>query len=498
MKLSRFNNWIKEIEVKKLLWLSIIVIINQISWLVLSTLKYRVGFPLDDAWIHQTYARNFVENFRWEYSSGVVSGGSTSPLWTILLMPGYIFKDNFFLIWTIFLGMVITVISAYIFEQIIFLINNQSKKYQFPIYGFIFSFEWHLIWAANSGMETILFVLIILLALYFIYTGKMYDISFAVLLGTLLWIRPDAVSFVFVYVYLLVVDGFRKGLIEKKFLITLGILLINIFIYMIFNKMVAGTIFPNTFYAKQAEYSVLYQAPIINRFINIFLVPITGIGAVLIPGFLYKILRVIKEKDFKSIAILLWFFGYMLLFALRLPVTYQHGRYFIPLIPIYLAFGISGYLAIKNIKGANIFRILIKSWEISAFVVLFIFWGLGANAYSQDVAIIEAEMVDSSIWINDHTSETAIIAAHDIGALGYFCDRQLIDLAGLISPEVIPIISNEDELESYLDSKNIDFIIVFPNWYDHLVDGKEIVYQGSKPYSLQAGGENMTIYKWKD
>ncbi len=141
---------------------------------------------------------------------------------------------------------------------------------------------------------------------------------------------------------------------------------------------------------------------------------------------------------------------------------------------------------------------MIKAWEISAIAILVIFWGLGANAYSQDVAIIESEMVDSAKWINSNLPDTSIIAAHDIGALGYFCDHDLIDLAGLISPKVIPFISDEEKLASFLNSENTDFIVVFPHWYSNLVNGKQIVYQGNKTFSSQAGGEIMTVYKWKD
>ncbi len=75
---------------------------------------------------------------------------------------------------------------------------------------------------------------------------------------------------------------------------------------------------------------------------------------------------------------------------------------------------------------------------------------LGGKAYASDVAIIETEMVEPSRWINNNTPPGAIIAAHDIGALGYFGDRFVIDLAGLINKDVVPIITNPEELTKYL------------------------------------------------
>lgn len=37
------------------------------------------GFPLDDAWIHQTYARNLAQSGQLAYLPGQPSAGSTSP-----------------------------------------------------------------------------------------------------------------------------------------------------------------------------------------------------------------------------------------------------------------------------------------------------------------------------------------------------------------------------------------------------------------------------------
>src|SRR5581483_3131331 len=48
------------------------------------------GFPLDDAWIHQVYARNLGTHLEFSFFPGQPSAGSTSPLWAILLAVGYV------------------------------------------------------------------------------------------------------------------------------------------------------------------------------------------------------------------------------------------------------------------------------------------------------------------------------------------------------------------------------------------------------------------------
>ena len=48
------------------------------------------GFPLDDAWIHQTYARNLANAGQLAYVPGQPSAGSTSPAWSFLLSISYL------------------------------------------------------------------------------------------------------------------------------------------------------------------------------------------------------------------------------------------------------------------------------------------------------------------------------------------------------------------------------------------------------------------------
>jgi hypothetical protein len=124
------------------------------------------------------------------------------------------------------------------------------------------------------------------------------------------------------------------------------------------------------------------------------------------------------------------------------------------------------------------------------------FWAIGANAYARSVAIIETEMVDSARWIAQNTPPGALIAAHDIGALGYFGQRRLLDLAGLVSPEVIPFIRDERRLAVFLDQQHADYLMTFPDWYPELVKRLVEVYKSQGIISPQQGGENMRVYRW--
>jgi hypothetical protein len=90
-----------------------------------------------------------------------------------------------------------------------------------------------------------------------------------------------------------------------------------------------------------------------------------------------------------------------------------------------------------------------------------------------------------------------VVAAHDIGALGYFGQRRLLDLAGLVSPQVIPFMRDEPRLAAFLDQQRADYLVTFPGWYPELVRrAPGPVYTTSGEYGPSLGDENMAVYRW--
>ena len=56
-------------------------------------------FPLDDSWIHLTFARNIVEYGSFSYyKNQLATSGSTSPLYTFILAGFYFLSKNEFII----------------------------------------------------------------------------------------------------------------------------------------------------------------------------------------------------------------------------------------------------------------------------------------------------------------------------------------------------------------------------------------------------------------
>ncbi len=473
-------------------------VISVAGYLFWSQAVYKTGFPLDDAWIHQTYARNLAESGEWFFSPGIRSAGSTSPFYTILLSAGYLVELNTFM-WTFMLGWLCLLGIALTGSAIFKAFEISIPKPGLWI-GIFLIFEWHLVWAAVSGMETLLFAWFVLLTLSYTLRKPVNWFITGLLVGSSVWLRPDGITLLGPIVFAIYFSEIGwKNRLRAIFLVSIGVFIL-VAAYAYFNSWLGGGLIPNTFSAKQAEYLALQKEPIWVRFTAQVKMLLVGGGLLLLPGFVYFFYYAIRKKLWTWLGWILWIFGFLFIFAWRLPVTYQHGRYAVPSMVIYFVIGLIGMSILAQNQRSNDMwkRILIKSWVSATALVVAVFWFMGAHAYSQDVAIIETEMVATAKWIQQNTPTASLIAAHDIGAIGYFGNRDLIDLAGLVTPEVIPFMRDQSKLSSYLSQNEVDYLVVFPGWYPQITECRLPLFVTNGNFSLSAGGENMAVYSWTD
>ena len=488
-------NIIKVHNTKHAAILLVICVISVSIYLLTSAYTFRTGFPLDDAWIHQTYARNLGLHGEWSFITGERSAGSTSPLWTLLLAIGFILKLGPYL-WTYLLGWVLLfALGVFGYEAFIDLTDNKPGWALGA--GVILVLEWHLVWAAVSGMETLLFSFLVFLILVLIDIRWNNWVVLGWLIGVSLWVRPDGITLVIPALFAIGVGEHTKVQKREAFTKLIFGLICFLIPYLLFNRYIGDTWLPNTFFAKQAEYAIELTAPLWSRLLEQAVLPLVGVGVCLLPGFIRYCWKALKEREWIKLLAPLWGIGYLCIYALRLPVTYQHGRYVIPMMPIYFFFSWLGMAEWVDLRSPKTWkRIVSRAWVISVWIVLVAFFILGARAYGRDVAVIESEMVTTANWVARNTKPDSLVAAHDIGALGYFGERNLLDLAGLISPEVIPFIRDEAKLALYLSDRGADYLVTFPGWYPKLIQSGEQYYSSQGQYSPAQGGENMVVYKW--
>jgi hypothetical protein len=479
-----------------------------------------VGFPLDDAWIHQTYARNLAETGQLAYLPGQPSAGSTSPAWSYLLSVGYLLGLDPRL-WAYLLGGLSLAAGAW-FAYRLFLRLAPNRTAAALLTGLLCAVEWHLVWAAASGMETMFFTTLSLALLEYLFfhieTREGADgpaslrtertivsaAGIGLLGGVLVLTRPEGLGLM-----LLVLPAMlelprppARGQLRTR-LLAVGIALIGCGLllapYVMFNLQNSGSLFPNTLYAKQAEYQT--DAFYLVRLWRVLSPTLVGAQALLVPGFVYAALHLIRRRDWLGLLPLAWWLGFLTVYAWRLPVSYQHGRYAIPTIPVLLVYGAWGTTLLLRPRSPQlIVRVISRAIPAAVAVLALLFWLRGAQAYRDDVGFIEGEMVAVAHWLAENTAPDDLIAVHDIGAVGYWTDRPLLDLAGLITPEVVPFIADADRLAGWMIDEGAEYAVFFPDFspaYAQLATDPrfEPVFCTGYAWTRDAGHENMCVYR---
>jgi len=479
----------------------------------------RTGLPLDDSWIHQTYARNLANNGRWEFVPGTVSAGSTAPLWSLMLALGYMIGAPY-LLWTYLLGWLLLVWTAWA-AMVLYrcLWPDYERTAWLP--GLVIVLSWPLVWAAASGMETLLFTALAMVLISFYARqakeGRWRAAPLGLLAGLLIVVRPDGLGLLLlVTLGLLLAGGSWQERIGRGgiFLLAAALPLLP---YFALNLLAGDHLWPGTLYAKQAEYALLWTQALPLRFSQLLYFSLggpdsgwrgmTGARLLLLPGLLISLWFSMRSDFVKRrlyfLLPLLWAAGHIFLYSWRLPVTYQHGRYLMPVVPIVILYGLAGWTWLfrrldKRAGEGSRLAFILKSVARMTFAVLLLFFlFLGMQVYAQDVAFINGEMVTVAEWLQENTDADDLIAAHDIGAIGYFSNRPLLDLAGLISPEVIPFLPDQDDVAEFAKDSDADYLVTAPGWpYPALSSDPlaRIVFSSRFPWTIDQGLNNMTVY----
>jgi hypothetical protein len=453
------------------------------------------GFPLDDGWIHQTYARNWAATGQLAYVPGQPSAGSTAPLWTLLISFAYRLQIDP-LVWAYTLGAASLALTAWLAQRLAARLVPQRPAAAWAA-GVVVALDWHLIWAAASGMETVLFCALALLVIDQVQARSSSGLI-GVCGGLLILTRPEGGILIGLAAIVLLARSDRGGW-QDAIKLTIA-LLITVAPGLWLNWQAGGALFPNTFYAKQSEYAVLTSSAAIwlSAIAEMLMAPLAGGLFLLLLGAIAWCVahaRDVRQRAAWSLWLPpVWIFAHTAVYALRLPVNYQHGRYLIPIIPVLAIYGVAGVARLLDHRATRGRggRVLGRVWVISIALIVIGYVPLGAAAYTTDVSIIDDEMVAVAHWLTLNTAPNAVIAAHDIGAIGYFARRPLLDLAGLISPEVIPFIQDEARLLDWVRARGAQYLVTFPGWYPDLVRASnwERVFEGDSTVSP----EHLTVY----
>jgi uncharacterized protein (TIGR03382 family) len=268
--------------------------------------------------------------------------------------------------------------------------------------------------------------------------------------------------------------------------------------YILFSLRTAGHPLPNTFSAKatfdfRPDLGFLSIAARYLILDNPILLPFLVLGA----AALFRRARLLSA----------WVVGLPLAYAFLHATLYQHGRYLIPLIPGNAVLSVVGLLEAGRLVRRRGWRWAGSRRALTALVCLLALigtiWRLPtmARLYAWNVDNINDMHVAISRWVEQHTAPDATLALNDIGAITYLSERPVVDLAGLVTPDVIPMLRAPDtaaQLAQFLARRDVDYVIIFPNWFPELAEWRDVlepVYRVTLERRTITGGKTMVVYR---
>ncbi len=394
-----------------------------VVFFILDTIQ-KLPYSPDDTFIYMQYARNITGGGGFSFNAGEPSYGVTSPLWVILLTVPYIFSfDGFW--FSKILDLIFAVASVFVFFRLARLIFiKDSGEFLAIAAASLFTLNiWFIRWSF-TGMETNSAVLCVLLIFYFYYKQN-YSFCFF-LLGLFFLIRPEGI-FLFLVIFISLFIEKRKSLKQdyKSLFLFLVLFLIPVIPFLIYAKLTFGTFVANTALGKSTltlSFGII-KAQITE--ISKTLAPSSGIEIILSIVFFVYLLR---EKQFsKYAALILWPVGLIIVYILTDADIIS--RYFMIIIPVFTL------LAVKSVELLN--KRLISGTIVLLVIILIIsqvsfykFVKPHTDNFSEGV---EECLIPIGKWFNENTPPDTRILVNDVGAIGYYSNRYIIDAAALIN-----------------------------------------------------------------
>jgi hypothetical protein len=492
-----------------------LIVLGMVTALVVALyllVNHTLGFPLDDAWIHQDFARTLAQHGVFAYAPDQSGAGSTSPLWVLLLTPAQAVPGGaplwLVIAWADTLGALalfgLAWATSALAESWLADVDERLRALGSLAAGLAVITEWHLTWAALSGMETLLFAFLSVLLL--VGVGRSWRPAWLGLLAALLTAtRPEGVVLaVLVAAALALRSGTRWHPEVRRWravLIYLGVYALGMVPLLVLNEAASGHLLPSTFYAKGAYYALGTSEP--TRLASYALGVLGFLGssplvALGLPGTVYALWLARRDgvQGTQWLA-LIWAMALIGVYAVHLPVVYQNGRYLMPVLPVLLGLGVTGSQRFASVGG---YRVLPGVLLVLALSMATLSVARGAGIYRANIHYINDYQAETALWLRAHTASDALVATHDIGAIGYFSDRRVIDLGGLTQPDIVPLLDDQQALLAYLQRAHVDYVVMFPDWFPPprvllAAVARNEVHRAHDPAIAAIGGSDFVTYK---
>jgi hypothetical protein len=381
----------------------------------------------DDPFISYRYARNLSEGLGFVYNPGERVLSTTTPLFTLLLASLYPFSAD--------LPRIAILAGSFSLALGGFFLWDLAKSWNSPLVGWIalFVYPTFSLLPSTLGSETPLYLALCLGAFAF-YARRNYQLTAA--FGALAVLaRPDGilVPLLLASHYLLYIRG---KIPWKALIVFLGLTSV----WFAFAWIYFGSPIPVTLGAKQGQGTMAISQRFASGFLTI-LEPYTKkiYFWIEVPLALLGIYTVARRKR-QWAFFLLWPVIYSVSYS-ALGVT-RYFWYYAPLVP---GFVIAVGLGIETVAYSRFTQKSVKLIKRNGFLGLlpilligciFLFQGFDLfdlRHYSDNRFLAYRAVGD---WLDKHTPHEATVGALEVGIIGYYSHRSMVDFAGLIQPKI--------------------------------------------------------------
>jgi hypothetical protein len=280
--------------------------------------------------------------------------------------------------------------------------------------------------------------------------------------------------------------------------------------FQIFSMVVSGSPLPTTYAVKtDGPRSLMPSGLYLLRVVGVMFRPHPLPVLLAAAGALCLSERLRTTRD-RGLLPALWVAGLPLAYSLydspEAPMMVGNfGRYYFPLLPFVLVLG-----AVALERPLELLRSAPVSWRVAATALLALALlappistlATGRQRYAANVRNVNESDVAMSLWIRDHVSPAAVIAAQDVGAIGFLAPNPLIDLTGITTPEILPAIERSAEsrgglpgLVRFLEERRPDYLMLFADSYPGLLEqvGGEVVRRLRIERNVTMAGADLVL-----
>jgi hypothetical protein len=410
---------------------------------------------IDDAFITFRYARNLLGGLGFVYNPGEHVLGTTTPLYT-LLMAGVAAATRsgnypWIALWVNALADAATCLV---------LMRLGERLGRQRAVGVALGLLWAVapmsVTFAVGGMETSVFVLLLVVSAALYLAGRTRWAAFTSAL--MLLTRPDSAALVGPVVLDLV---WRRWRARKPPWVEAGIFLATLAPWVVFATLYFGSPLPHSIAAKSLAYRLPPGSALV-RLLQHFATPffeylvfpnsIVLIACLTVYLALYTTggLAAIR-RDARVWPVVLYPLLYSAAFAIANPLIFRW--YLAPPLPFYFLFVLLGLAqlaeALKPTRGSGpvacaaslMSRLMLPTACLGFLALSLNAWSLrpdhGPKWPAPEMAWHQIELLYTRVGqeLAPHVTAQTVIAAGDVGALGYYSNARILDTVGLMSPE---------------------------------------------------------------